>query len=284
MPSRQPLPNLRPLLVDYTRTHQTRGTKTDTIRDVRRHVGRLAAAYPRTHVLRLTAKQINAFLVSLDVLPSTRTALITRLRSFYRWAHEEGHTSRNPAAELEWPKVPKRLPRPIPDRDLAVALDVDDPRMKVILSLMAYEGARCIEVARLRGEDIDTSAMTVRLYGKGDKERTVPLHTHTLDSLRAYRLPRRGPVVVVEEGWEEGHQRHPLSHKTISKMVSAALPPDITAHQLRHWFGTMFYRGSRDLLLTQAMMGHSTPATTVVYAQADVSKAAAVTNGLKVTG
>lgn len=272
------------LLVDFKKHQRNRGADRWTTEQDCYCIRRVVAAYPRSHVLRLRTRQLQAWLDDLDVAAATKATMITRLRRFYRWAVEARHLRQSPAIELKRPKVRKYLPRPAPDSDLADALDAaslaptDDGRLLAILSLMAYEGARCVEASRLRGEDVDALAMTVLLRGKGDKERVVPLHPHTLDALQTYRLPRRGPVFVPARGPET----RPITPSYVSRLVSAVFPEGMTGHRLRHWFGTNFYRQSRDLLLTRDVMGHASEATTVLYAAADATKAAAVTNALSV--
>lgn len=273
-------PTTHELVVAHARAQQRRGIAAKTIRQRRYRVLALARDIAPTHVLDVTTDDLYDWLDTLDVAKSTRATYTDNLRAFYDWARRAGHIAVSPAADLETPKVARRLPRPIVDEDLADALDDADERMLAILSLMAYEGLRCVEVSRLRGEDVDTRAMTLRLWGKGDRARVVPLHPHTLAALEAYRLPASGPIFVRHWGKREGTEA--IGPSYVGQLVSKHLPRHWTAHKLRHWFGTHFYRACHDLLLTQEVMGHSRPETTSVYARADVSKAAAVVGGLAV--
>lgn len=274
-------PPLSSLLADYARVQQRHGIAPGTIRNRRYTIRDLARHLEPTSVLAATTRDLEAWLDATGVTNRTKATYIGSLRSFYAWATAAGHlpVGNDPTAELVAPKFGYPLPRPIADEDLASALDGADDRMLAILSLMAYEGLRCVEVSRLRGEDIDARAMVLRLWGKGDKHRIVPLHPHTLAALRAYRLPAEGPIFVPHS--DPGSTRA-ISPNYVSQLVSAHLPRHWTAHKLRHWFGTHFYRECKDLLLTQEMMGHSRPETTSVYARADVSKAAAVVGALAV--
>jgi len=274
-------PPLHDLFVEFTRYQKRRNIAPLTLMQRRYKVASLAAYHAPTHVLRLTTDQIEAWLDSLGVSTRTRMTYISSIRVFYTWATAEARYLRtDPSRSITLPRVRRALPRPIVDEDLALALDDADPRLLAILSLMAYEGLRCVEVSRLRAEDVDHRLMTLTLHGKGDKERTVPLHPHTLEALARYRLPDRGPVFLAEGGMRKG--RAPILPSTVSVIVSKHLPGRWTAHQLRHWFGTNFYRTSKDLLLTQEVMGHDRPETTSVYAKADSSKAAAVISALSV--
>lgn len=277
-------PPLHELVAEHVQAQRRRGIVKTTIRQRRYKVLALARDVAPRHVLDLTADDIDDWLDTFDIRTSTRVTYLDNLRAFYEFARKAGYITTDPTEDIETPRQGRRLPRPIADEDLADALERADARMLALLSLMAYEGARCVEVSRLRGEDIDVRAMSVTLDGKGDKQRVVPLHPNTLAALRAYRLPEVGPVFI--RYWD-GHQRsanRPISPSYVSQLVSGFLPRRWTAHQLRHWFGTNFYRLCKDIRLTQEAMGHSRPETTAGYAMADVSQAAAVVNALVIGG
>jgi integrase len=111
--------------------------------------------------------------------------------------------------------------------------------------------------------------------GKGGNQRTVPLHPKVREALSM--LPADDGLYVIPrmDGWKDRH----LHPGRISGMINEYLHemgiPD-TAHSLRHRFGTDFYRASKDIRLTQEIMGHSSPTTTATYAAADIDAAAAV--------
>ncbi len=275
-------PLLHELVAEHVRAQRRRGIAKNTIRQRRYKILALARDVEPRHILDLDVADLADWLDSLAVSPATWATYAGNIRAFYDWARRAGHIDTDPSADLESPKLGRRLPRPIIDEDLADAMADADARMLAILSFMAYEGARCVEVARLRGEDIDLRAGSVTLDGKGNKQRVVPLHPNTLAALRAYRLPDVGPVFVGRRTNESVD--HALTPAYISRLVSGHLPRRWTAHQLRHWFGTAFYRECKDLLLTQEVMGHSRPETTSGYARADASKAAAVVGALTVGG
>lgn len=272
-------PSLQSLISDYARAQRRRGLEPGTIRQRRYKVLALGDHLAPLHIFDATTEDIETWLDSLGVANRTRSTYVGHVRAFYGWARSAGHIEGDPSVELAAPKLTRRLPRPIADGDLVDALEQADARMLALLSLMAYEGLRCIEVSRLRGEDVDTRTMTLRLWGKGDKQRIVPLHPHTLEALRVYHLPASGPIFT-------RHNRpgppQAITAGYVSQLVSAFLPGRWTAHQLRHWFGTHFYRACSDLLMTQEVMGHARPETTAGYALADVSRAAVIVGSLSV--
>lgn len=202
------------------------------------------------------------------------------LSVFYRWAIREELTDRDPSLAVERPRVPRRLPRPVHDADLAMALRLAAPRMRVILALAAFAGLRCAGIAGLRVENITVEGL--RVVEKGDKERVVPMHPEIEVALAAYGLPESGPVIRGERP-----RGAPISPKHVSKLGGAylrSLGIDATLHQLRHWFGTQTYRLGRDLRLTQELMGHASIATTVGYTKVVVDeRAVAVVAALSVS-
>jgi integrase len=107
----------------------------------------------------------------------------------------------------------------------------------------------------------------------------VPLHPLVVDELRAQRGVRRGPVVTRPDG-SRGHcQPWTISHVANRYLHGIGIPD--TLHSLRHRFGTAVYRASRDLRLTQELLGHSTPIMTALYAAHDPTQAAATVASLR---
>lgn len=136
--------------------------------------------------------------------------------------------------------------------------------LRAMLSLGAYQGLRCQEIAGLSREDIlDTRdpAVIVVVKGKGGYQRVLPLHPEVLSALRALPMPRSGPVFLMTMG---GHHT-PVTVSTAMRQYFADLGIGATGHQLRHWFGTNIYAHSKDIRLTQELLGHQSPNTTAIY-------------------
>lgn len=226
-----------------------------------------------SHLFAATADDVELWLDASPLAPQTRYTYVAYLASFYTWAMKAGHTTTDPTETIDRPKLPIHLPRPLASTSLQDAIRYANPRMRAWLHLGAYQGFRCIEIVRLRGEDVDPNRLTITARGKGNKERTIALHPETLASLRAYGLPERGLVFERRGGG-------PVQPSTVSRYISRHLADAGTAHQLRHWFGTEVYEGSRDLLLTQQLLGHASPATTAVYAQVSGERGRSVIGGL----
>lgn len=220
-----------------------------------------------------TSEDISKWLDTHDLAPQTRYTYLAYLAAFYRWAERSRLVDANPVDELERPKLPRRVPRPWDCSAVAGAMEAADPRMRCFLLLSGFAGARCKEIAELRVEDIYRDRGVLLLHGKGNKERLVPLHPLVLSALVAFGLPRAGYVFRRRDG-------HPLKPSTVSRYVGRFLHEqgiDATAHMGRHSFATALYGLSNgDLRMVQDLLGHSSPASTSMYAGWAPARAAEV--------
>jgi integrase len=189
----------------------------------------------------------------------TKRAYRAALRSFYGWAHVTGRIRVNPAGLLPAVKSPIRMPRPTPEAVLVAALLAADPRVMLMVLLAGREGLRRGEIAQVHTRDLELDPLgwSLRVHGKGAKERMVPL----CDQVRI-RL-REAPEGFVFPGQIDGH----LSAARVGELVSEVLGVGWTTHTLRHRFATAAYAGERDLLACQVLLGHSRPETTKGYIQ-----------------
>lgn len=211
--------------------------------------------------------------------PRTRFTWVANLAAFYRWTLKEGLLEENPAADLIRPKVRRSLPRPADTGRLRHLIDRAGPKERCWVLLAAYQGFRCKEIAGLRREDVVDSEGLIRVLGKGDNERLLPLHPEVLAALVALPLPRSGWVFTRARGGRYSANAMSAYFNEFLRNNDAGA----TAHQLRHWFGTTFYANTQDLRLTQEMMGHADPATTAVYTKFSNRAAATAIKGLTFT-
>ena len=203
------------------------------------------------------------------------------LHAFYKWARRHELCRRDPTEDVERPRVSPALPRPIPDADLALAITLADPPMRAALLLAATSGLRCIELARLRWDDVDELA--ARIHGKGDKWRVVPLHPDARDALMELRRRADGRVFA---GITPNTPPANVG-KMMSKRINGylhGLGIRATAHQLRHWCGTKTLAQSRDLRAVQELLGHAGPNTTAIYTRLDPARLAPIVRALEVPG
>lgn len=184
------------------------------------------------------------------------------LRGFYRWACLSGRRADDPSLALLPIKSPIGVPRPAPEHAVRVGRRNADERTRLMLELAVNAGLRCCEICRVHTRDLepDIVGWSLIVYGKGGRQRRVPL----TDDLAA-RLRAREP------GWAfpgkiDGH----LSPARVSELVSGILPPGVTAHMLRHRFGTRAYQqGGHDIRAVQDLLGHAYVSTTQIYTAVD---------------
>lgn len=219
-------------------------------------------------LLTATHEDVQTFLASRRLAARARYSYISTVHSFYRWLIREELADRDPTLRVDRPKLPKSLPRPISEPDLRRALAAADTRMTAWLCLVGYQGLRCAEVAGLQKRDLlldHEPPMLVVSAGKGQKQRLLPLNPRTHEALIACGLPRRGAVFT---RLDRPGKNLPIRPRAVSDGISKFLRDlgiDATAHQGRHRFGTKFYAATKDLRLTQEMLGHASPQTAAIY-------------------
>ncbi len=244
------------------------------------YLGRLAsAAGPAGRVLRPTSLR-------------RRTAA---LRGFYRFALAEDLVAADVAAHLDLPREPRLLPEPLSIEDVERLLEaagpieaaVDDAgpapaaslrvRDRALVELLYAAGLRVSEATGLDADDLDLAEATVRVIGKGDRERMLPLGEPAVDWLARYdretrsgllalgRAPgaRGGPLFLGPRGRRMTRQE---AWSVITRAAAAAgLAGSVTPHTLRHSFATHLLEGGADLRIVQELLGHASISTTQIY-------------------
>lgn len=242
-----------------------RGMSPLTVR-ARRSALRRLAAWLGAPPMGASPAQVHAYLEARRRTVSSNTIRneLAHLRAYYSWLVRHDYRRDDPTAKVDTPRLVKPHVQAADDDALAEALEQADPADRAILALSAFAGLRAAEVASLAWRDIDTRRATITVRrGKGGRTRVVGLSGPVQDALDA--LPHReGPVIPRRDG-RAGHN----APYQVSKRASALLggrAGGFTLHQLRHRFATVAYAGTRDLRAVQDALGHTSPATTAIYA------------------
>ncbi|MBL8023242.1 MAG: site-specific tyrosine recombinase XerD [Elusimicrobia bacterium] len=200
------------------------------------------------------------------------------LRQFHRFLQVEGHSISDPTVQLSTPKTSERLPKVLSVDDVSRLLGyspkitVKTLRFKAMLELLYAAGLRVSELVGLTVEGIDLEVGFVRVFGKGGKERVVPINRRAIHSVRIYREALEvkntaGPLFV-------GRGDRPLTRTAFWYELrnwarDAGVRKPISPHVLRHSFATHLLKGGADLRVVQEMLGHSDISTTQIYTHLD---------------
>jgi len=234
--------------------------------DIREYLGRLHGRYRRSTI----ARKLSA------------------IRSFYAFAEKRGLTEINPAADISTPKLERTIPNYLavdqmfsllecPDRGAPLGL-----RDLAILEVLYSCGLRVSELAGLNLDSVDLEQRLVRVLGKGNKERVVPIGRHAVAALKIYleatqslrRKKTRGtPISALFLNCRGGR----LSTRSMGKLVKrygrqSGLMTDISPHALRHSFATHLLDGGADLRSVQELLGHVSLSTTQKYTHVSLDR------------
>jgi integrase/recombinase XerD len=203
---------------------------------------------------------------------------LSAVRGFFRHLEAEGAIARSPAAELRGGKRPRRLPRPWTRDDVGRLLDapfVGDrgARDRAMIETMYGAGLRVSELVKLRLEQVNLVGGYLIAFGKGRKERAVPLGQRAREAIAAYLEGPRGRLLRERQSpWLFiSHRAKPLTRqafwKSLGRRALALGLPPISPHRLRHSFATHLLEGGADLRAVQAMLGHADIGTTQIYTE-----------------
>lgn len=233
----------------------------------------LASRRTSQHPAEFTSEALAGF---FSELPSRGTVLTYygALRAWHLWLVEvEELRTDNPMRKLRRPREPRRRPRPVTYAQLQRVLNSGiRRRTRTAILLAAYQGLRVHEIAKLRGEDVDLEAETLRVVGKGGVDVTVPLHPLIATEAAYYPTSGWWFPSYEEYGRAGEHVRRDSLSSAISRAMHRAGVP-CSAHQLRHWFGTSTLRAAGgNLRVAQELLRHASVATTTLYTQVDDSE------------
>ncbi|MBI2163829.1 MAG: tyrosine recombinase XerD [candidate division NC10 bacterium] len=203
---------------------------------------------------------------------------LSAIRQFHRFLVREGHAADDPTAHLESPRPWRRLPTVLSSDEvdrLLVPREAKTPqgfRDRAMLELLYASGLRVSELVGLRLADLNLAVGIVRVLGKGDKERLVPLGDAAAENLRAYlthgrpRMEKRRPSPHLFLGRHGRGLTRQMFWQILKRYVRAAgITKSVSPHTLRHSFATHLLERGADLRSVQLMLGHADIGTTQIY-------------------
>jgi integrase/recombinase XerD len=211
--------------------------------------------------------------------PTSLRRRAAAIRGFYRFAYGEGLIPTDVAARLDLPRQPRLLPETLDVAEVERLLDAaaDSLRDRALLELLYAAGVRVGEAVGLDLEDLSREAATVRVIGKGDRERVVPVGEIAMEWLGRWLAEGRpallalshvapvhgGPLFVGDRGRRLARQQ---AWATVKRAATrAGLGDRVSPHTLRHSFATHLLEGGADLRIVQELLGHASISTTQLY-------------------
>jgi integrase/recombinase XerD len=223
--------------------------------------------------------------------PASAARITVAVRSLHRFAADDGLTATDPARQVRPPRSGRRLPKGLSLAEVQALLDtplVETPlglRDAALLELLYGTGARISEVVGLDVDDVSRLAdapaeepVGLRLFGKGSKERWVPVGSYAREALRAYLARARPGLVARGRGTpallvnSRGGRLSRQSGWTILRTAAerAGISAEVSPHTLRHSYATHLLEGGADVRVVQELLGHASVTTTQIYTMVTV--------------
>jgi integrase/recombinase XerD len=249
-------------------------------RDLVRYISFLAKS-GRTTVSEADTPLILKYLISMreDGLNArSRARHLVSIRGFYRFLAQEQMLSSDPSRLIDLPKSGLKLPDVLTIEEVKRLLEAPDPkkpsgcRDAAMMELLYAAGLRVSELTTLKLQDVNLTAGYVRVFGKGAKERVVPIGQYAQEKIRTYTTGARQALLKdrISATLFVARAGKPLSRQGFWKLIKrygfrAGLRNVITPHTLRHSFASHLLEGGADLRAVQTMLGHADIATTQIY-------------------
>ncbi len=257
-------------------------------RDLTRYLAFLASETGEKGELSLesaTTERVRRFLSRLaedGLAARSRARILSSLRGFHRHLLEREWTDENPTEQIDAPKLGRPLPELLSRKDIESLMEVADrstalgQRDAALIALLYSSGLRVSELCNLTLDRVDLDAGILRVLGKGDKERLVPLGqvaSEELDVyLRSFRetLVKKHTEIVFLSLRGKTLSRQAVWQMLKQQALKAGLGANVSPHKLRHSFASHLLAGGADLRSVQALLGHEDISTTEIYTHLDL--------------
>lgn len=287
--------NIEEMIVKFTRfLVQERGYSENTIQAYHRDLDQFFLFYAEyanqvpvdiTTVNKVAIRHYLGMLTETGLEISSVSRKLASLKAFYKFAARQGYVNSNPAALILSPKTKKRLPVILTEDEITSAIQLPDDdtlvgkRNRAILELFYSTGIRLGELLSLNIGDLNFSRLTLRVFGKGAKERIVPFGKKAIEALNQYldlrkaeqgQLALNAPLFISSRG---GRVSRPLVQKSISGLLRAVSEQThLSPHVLRHSFASHLLDHGADLNAVKDLLGHSSLSTTQLYTHIRIGK------------
>lgn len=251
----------------------------NTINSYTRDLNRFMLYFDNCSLSSIDRKKILNYIndISSELDSRSISRNISTLKSFYKFLKLYKYVNKNPMDNISNPKIKKSVPKVLSEDEIDLLLDIDlnnhfDYRNKAMLELMYSSGLRVSELINLRVNDIDFDNECVRVFGKGSKERIIPLNEYACAALRVYILNHRGELFKHGENdylFLNNHGKNMTRQGFFKILKNIAfeknIKTDFSPHTLRHSFATHLLKHGADLRSIQELLGHSDISSTQIY-------------------
>jgi integrase/recombinase XerD len=255
-----------------------KGLSANTLQNYARDIRRLQAwaADKGRRIERLERKDLREWIASMSregLAPSSIARAVSAARGLFRFLMLDRHVPRDPTEDIHTPQQSSHLPKFLTEEEMERLLRAPDIKTEVgvrdraMIELMYAAGLRVSELCSLKVADVDLDGAIVSCYGKGSKQRRIPIGKSAVHWIQRYiavrhRLGSNNPVLFLNRGRALTRQ---LAWSIIKTYAAKAQVPDISPHTLRHSFGTHLMQHGADSRSVQALLGHSDISTTEIY-------------------
>ena len=253
-------------------------------RDINQYLGYLNDSGIR-NLSKIKSTHIRNYIRVLNnggMAPASISRIISSIRSYHKYLSSEDILDKNPVLVINNPKLPKKLPDVLSEKEISLIIDSIDEssqfyqRDKAIIEMLYSCGIRVSEICNLEMSNLFIKDELIRVMGKGNKERLLPLGSRSRIYLDNYLLSSRlGFIKKTKSSFvfvsRNGNQlTRAMVNIILNKWVNiSGLKKSVSPHQLRHSFATHLLEGGADLRFVQALLGHSDISTTQIYTHLD---------------
>lgn len=256
----------------YLKVKKLAGYSVQTLKNYEYILERVAT-FINKPVTTITTNDLRMFLIvnSEDKKASTINSYVFYIKAFFSWLESEELIPKNPAKKLETTKLPKRLRKSLTVEELEkLRIACKDDRERALVEFLFATGCRVSEVVDCNIEDLDFNSNTLRVIGKGDKERIVCFNDKTKVYIKKYLNSRQdlNPALFIGIKRPYNRLRKRAIELVIHKIADRAeFNKSVFPHLLRHTMATLGFQGGASLTTIQHLLGHSSPETSLIYAE-----------------
>lgn len=258
----------------YTEYNTSENTRNSYAYDLKK----LAIFYKEKNIAKLKKEEIQEY-IRKDTQRSSRTKAhyLTSFNNFYTYLLDQNIIKMNPCENIKMPKLEKKLPEYLTIEEVDKLLDIKtstayDKRNKAMLELLYGSGVRISELCNLTMSNLYLKDEMIKVYGKGSKERIIPINNIAINYLKDYLEHGRGELLGIKDSeYVFISSRHTkITRQAFFKILKKickekGIEKNISPHTLRHSFATHLINNGADLRIVQELLGHSDISTTQIY-------------------